>query len=255
MPRLFAFLKHIFILLLFFLFTNAAYSQKITREQYIGMYKDIAVRQMNLYGIPASIIMAQACLESNNGNSELARNANNHFGIKGHNGWNGRVYLHDDEKKNEKFRVYKTAEESFKDHSEFLKSGKRYAFLFSYDKTDYVSWAHGLKQAGYATNPKYAQLLIKVIEDNGLHRLDLVRGIEGGESIDSMEGKEGREGKESKDGIESKESIEGYTNVSKALTKIEKREQKRRLKEQKRQDKLKRKMQRKSVNKGRNSIY
>lgn len=245
MPRLFAFLKHIFILLLFFLFTNAAYSQKITREKYIDMYKDIAVRQMNLYGIPASIIMAQACLESNNGNSELARNANNHFGIKGHNGWSGRVYLHDDETKNEKFRAYKTVEESFKDHSEFLKSGKRYAFLFSYDKTDYVSWAHGLKQAGYATNPKYAQLLIKVIEDNGLHRLDLVGGVQG---------REGKEGMESRGGGESIESS-GSANVSKALTKIEKREQKRRLKEQKRQDKLKRKMQRKSVNKGRNSIY
>lgn len=238
-PRLFAFMKHIFISLLLFLFSNVAYSQRITRVQYIDMYKDIAVRQMNLYGIPASIIMAQACLESNNGNSELARNANNHFGIKGHNGWNGRVYLHDDEKKNEKFRAYKTAEESFKDHSEFLKSGKRYAFLFSYDKTDYVSWAHGLKQAGYATNPKYAQLLIKVIEDNGLYRLDLVRGTEG---------KESREGREWIGG-------NGSANVSKALTKIEKREQKRRLKEQKRQDKLKRKMQRKSVNKGRNSIY
>ncbi len=232
-------LKYIYISFLLILFSNVAYSQRITREQYIGMYKDIAVRQMNLYGIPASIIMAQACLESNNGNSELARNANNHFGIKGHNGWNGRVYLHDDETKNEKFRAYKTVEESFKDHSEFLKSGKRYAFLFSYDRTDYVSWAHGLKQAGYATNPKYAQLLIKVIEDNGLHRLDLVRG------------------KESKEGMEGKECIEGNgsANVSKALTKIEKREQKRRLKEQKRQDKLKRKMQRKSVNKGRNSIY
>lgn len=234
--------KYVFVSFLCILFSNAVYSQRITRVQYIGMYKDIAVRQMNLYGIPASIIMAQACLESNNGNSELARNANNHFGIKGHNGWNGRVYLHDDETKNEKFRAYKTAEESFKDHSEFLKSGKRYAFLFSYDKTDYVSWAHGLKQAGYATNPKYAQLLIKVIEDNGLHRLDLVRGTEG------KEGKEGREGREWIGG-------NGSANVSKALTKIEKREQKRRLKEQKRQDKLKRKMQRKSVNKGRNSIY
>ena len=255
MPRLFAFMKHFFISLLLFLFTNVAYSQRITREQYIGMYKDIAVMQMNLYGIPASIIMAQACLESNNGNSELARNANNHFGIKGHNGWNGRVYLHDDETKNEKFRAYKTVEESFKDHSEFLKSGKRYAFLFSYDKTDYVSWAHGLKQAGYATNPKYAQLLIKVIEDNGLHRLDLVSGVQGRESIDSVQGRESIDSMEGREGIESKESIEGYTNVSKALTKIEKREQKRRLKEQKRQDKLKRKMQRKSVNKGRNSIY
>ena len=245
MPRLFAFFKHIFTFLLFILFINVAYSQKITREQYIGMYKDIAVRQMNLYGIPASIIMAQACLESNNGNSELARNANNHFGIKGHNGWNGKVYLYDDDKKNERFRVYKTAEESFKDHSEFLKSGKRYAFLFSYDKTDYVSWANGLKKAGYATNPKYAQLLIKVIEDNGLHRLDLVRG------------RESREGKEGNESMEGKERIEGNgsANVSKALTKIEKREQKKRLKEQKRQDKLKRKMQRKSVNKGRNSIY
>lgn len=233
------------------LFSNAVYSQRITREQYIALYKDIAVRQMNLYGIPASIIMAQACLESNNGNSELARNANNHFGIKGHNGWGGKVYLHDDETKNEKFRVYKTAEESFKDHSEFLKSGKRYAFLFSYDKTDYVSWAHGLKQAGYATNPKYAQLLIKVIEDNDLHRLDLVNGV------GRREGRESWEGKESRESMEGREWIggNGSANVSKALTKAEKRDYKKRLKEQKRKMKQMRKMQRKSVNKGRNSIY
>lgn len=233
------------------LFSNAVYSQRITREQYIGMYKEIAVRQMNLYGIPASIIMAQACLESNNGNSELARNANNHFGIKGHNGWNGRVYLHDDETKNEKFRAYKTAEESFKDHSEFLKSGKRYAFLFSYDKTDYVSWAHGLKQAGYATNPKYAQLLIKVIEDNDLHRLDLANGVGWRESWGSKEGRESMESREGREWV----GGDGSANVSKALTKAEKRDYKKRLKEQKRRMKQMRKMQRRSVNKGKNSIY
>jgi hypothetical protein len=127
---------------------------------------------MNTSGIPASIIMAQACLESDNGNSTLAVEANNHFGIKCHTTWNGEVIYHDDDKEQECFRKYDTPEGSFFDHSDFLRYRDRYAFLFNLPSTDYQAWARGLKQAGYATNPTYAELLIKIIEDNNLQELD-----------------------------------------------------------------------------------
>ena len=127
---------------------------------------------MNAYGIPASIILAQACLESGNGNSRLAVKGNNHFGIKCHNGWKGKKIYKTDDKFGDCFRKYISAEESFKDHSEFLKNGRRYQSLFSLSQTDYKAWARGLKAAGYATNPKYAQLLIDMIEKNNLHQFD-----------------------------------------------------------------------------------
>lgn len=141
------------------------------RTAYIEKYKDIAIRQMNLSGIPASIILAQACLESGNGTSRLAVKGNNHFGIKCAD-WDGpRMYKNDD-RRNECFRKYRTAEESFKDHSAFLTGRERYAFLFDIPKSDYKGWARGLKAAGYATNPKYPELLIKIIEDYELYRYD-----------------------------------------------------------------------------------
>lgn len=143
---------------------------KITRQQYIEQWKDVAIEQMQIHGIPASIKLAQGILESADGNSMLARKANNHFGIKCH-GWSGPGVYKDDDKKNECFREYRNAQESFNDHSEFLKK-TRYAFLFEYKTTDYKSWAHGLKKAGYATNPKYPQLLIRIIEENELYRYD-----------------------------------------------------------------------------------
>ena len=143
---------------------------KITRQQYIEQWKDVAIEQMQIHGIPASIKLAQGILESADGNSMLARKANNHFGIKCH-GWSGPGVYKDDDKKNECFRKYRNAQESFNDHSEFLKK-TRYAFLFEYKTTDYKSWAHGLKKAGYATNPKYPQLLIRIIEENELYRYD-----------------------------------------------------------------------------------
>lgn len=141
------------------------------REAYIEKYKDIAIRQMKRTGIPASIILAQACLESADGTSTLAVKGNNHFGIKCHE-WDGPTIRKDDDKRKECFRKYRNAEESFKDHSKFLTERSRYAFLFEYDKTDYTSWAYGLKKAGYATNPKYPQLLIKIIEDYQLYKYD-----------------------------------------------------------------------------------
>jgi len=144
---------------------------KITKQQYVDTWKGVAIEQMMAHEIPASITLAQGILESGNGNSELAQKANNHFGIKCHD-WKGEKMYKDDDSKNECFRVYKTAEQSYIDHSEFLKKGKRYAFLFDYKSDDYKSWAKGLKQAGYATNPKYPDLLIGIIEDLNLSQYD-----------------------------------------------------------------------------------
>ncbi|MGI8893357.1 MAG: glucosaminidase domain-containing protein [Bacteroidia bacterium] len=165
-----------FILILLLVGTANAFAQpapyRITRSEYIEKYKDEAIFSMNTYGIPASIKLAQAMLESDNGNSRLAKTANNHFGIKCHKGWTGPSIKIDDDEKNECFRKYKSELDSYNDHSEFLKGRDRYAFLFELDRTDYKAWAHGLKKAGYATNPKYPQLLIKIIEDNDLHDFD-----------------------------------------------------------------------------------
>lgn len=149
-----------------------ANAQNLTRKQYIEKYKDVAIRQMHKHKIPASITLAQACLESGDGNSTLARKANNHFGIKCHKGWMGKKYRHDDDKKNECFRKYNDPIDSFTDHSYFLISGSRYNSLFDLPITDYKGWAHGLKSAGYATNPKYAKLLIDIIEEYQLYRYD-----------------------------------------------------------------------------------
>lgn len=162
------------LLMLAFVFTGNTQngSSNITYAQYIEMYRDIAVRKMKEYGIPASITLAQGLLESASGNSNLARLANNHFGIKCHKEWSGDTYIQDDDAKDECFRKYKSAEESFNDHSYFLTSRPRYADLFKLDIKDYRGWAHGLKKAGYATNPRYADMLIKIIEENELYLYD-----------------------------------------------------------------------------------
>lgn len=145
---------------------------RITREVYIKTYADIAVEEMRVTGIPASIKLAQALLESDNGNSTLARKANNHFGIKCHSDWKGGTFHKDDDKKDECFRRYRKVEESYHDHSLFLTQRERYRDLFKLNITDYKGWAQGLKKAGYATNPRYPQLLIKIIEDNRLYQYD-----------------------------------------------------------------------------------
>ncbi|HEX7411537.1 MAG TPA: glucosaminidase domain-containing protein [Bacteroidales bacterium] len=139
---------------------------------YISLYKDIAVREMDMFHIPASICLAQGLLESGCGMSELAVNANNHFGIKCHKEWTGPTYVMDDDDKKECFRVYENPEQSYIDHSQFLITRDRYAGLFKFDITDYKSWAKGLKDAGYATNPEYANILIRIIEANELNNLD-----------------------------------------------------------------------------------
>jgi len=145
---------------------------RMTISEYIDKYKNDAIKDMMLTGVPASITLAQGILESEAGNSDLARVANNHFGIKCHNDWSGRTYHKDDDEKDECFRKYNSVIESFDDHSRFLRERQRYAFLFEYDITDYKSWAHGLKKAGYATNPKYADLLIRLIEEHNLNQYD-----------------------------------------------------------------------------------
>ena len=147
-------------------------AQRITAEEYIETYKNIAIREMREYKIPASITLAQGLLESACGNSELAREAKNHFGIKCHNDWTGKTFTMDDDEKNECFRKYENAEQSFVDHSLFLTGRNRYAALFDLEITDYEGWAKGLKAAGYATNPKYAQLLIARINQYDLTRFD-----------------------------------------------------------------------------------
>lgn len=144
-----------------------------TAISYIERFKQIAIREMNNSGIPASITLAQGILESGNGNSELALKGNNHFGIKCTPEWKGKTMLKDDDQKDDCFRVYTSPEESFKDHTEFLKR-KRYAPLFELDKNDYRGWAAGLKAAGYATNPRYAELLVSLIERYNLNRFDRV---------------------------------------------------------------------------------
>jgi hypothetical protein len=146
--------------------------EKMTTAQYIETYASIAVREMEAYQIPASIKMAQGILESSSGNSPLAKEAMNHFGIKCKKDWTGETYIQDDDEKNECFRKYESVLESYEDHSQFLKKGQRYASLFTLERNDYKGWAHGLKAAGYATNPQYAPLLIKTIEENRLYDLD-----------------------------------------------------------------------------------
>ena len=160
--------------IIYLLICVSVIGQNMTREQYIKQYRKDAIIQMHKHKIPASITMAQGILESSNGNSRLAVKGNNHFGIKCHN-WDGKKIYEDDDKKNECFRKYENALASFEDHSLFLKKYNRYAFLFDFKITDYKAWAKGLKTAGYATNKKYADLLIKLIEENQLYELDKVK--------------------------------------------------------------------------------
>jgi len=148
-----------------------ASANKISKEQYVDQWSKTAVKEMMQHGIPASITLAQGILESGSGNSVLAQEGNNHFGIKCH-GWTGKKVYIDDDAKGECFRGYKDASESYVDHSEFLKKYERYQFLFSYDTDDYESWAKGLKKAGYATDPAYPDRLIKIIRDLSLDTYD-----------------------------------------------------------------------------------
>lgn len=181
-------MKHLLLLALLSILTapNIASAQppkRITTSEYVAKFKDEAIEDMLKTGVPASITLAQGILESDAGNSNLAREANNHFGIKCHKEWNGETYIMDDDEKDECFRKYPSVLDSYDDHGMFLRTRPRYSALFDLEITDYKGWAHGLKKAGYATNPKYAELLIKIIEENDLHQYD-----QGGKRIPITDG-------------------------------------------------------------------
>jgi hypothetical protein len=167
-------LKFIMALLFCFLMHQANTQQAEIIRQYIETYKELAVAEMQRTGVPAAIKLAQGIHETGAGTSTLVKKSNNHFGIKCKSNWTGPSVKHTDDARNECFRKYKSADASYLDHSDFLKNSARYASLFQLDPTDYESWAYGLKKAGYATHPKYAQTLIKLIEDYNLQDYTLI---------------------------------------------------------------------------------
>ena len=162
------------LLILAALSYNALTAQNAAIIQYINNYKFLAIQEMQRTGVPASIKLAQGILETQAGASDLVKRSNNHFGIKCKTGWNGNKVYHDDDERGECFRAYASAEDSYRDHSDFLKRSQRYAFLFQLDPEDYQDWAKGLKKAGYATNPKYTQQLVKFIETYDLQLYTLI---------------------------------------------------------------------------------
>ena len=148
------------------------FAQRISPDEYINTYREIAIAEMKRSGIPASVTLAQGILETESGNSDLVKRSNNHFGIKCKSTWTGESVKHTDDAPNECFRKYNNPEESYKDHSDYLKNTPRYASLFQLEPFDYKGWAHGLKNAGYATNPKYPQIVISNIEKYNLQQYD-----------------------------------------------------------------------------------
>lgn len=166
-------MRTIILVLIFTLLSccNTYAQTRVSLNQYIETYKDVAMEEMRLHGIPASIKLAQGILESGFGNSDLAQIGKNHFGIKCHN-WKGKTFHKDDDEVDECFRAYNDPAQSWKDHSEFLTSRGRYSFLFELKADDYKSWAKGLLKAGYATNPNYPKHLIRIIEENQLYKYD-----------------------------------------------------------------------------------
>lgn len=171
--------KHIvsFALLLVCTASNAQMRWNQSYQTYINQYKDLAIEQMLRYRIPASITLAQGLFESRAGQSDLARQGNNHFGIKCHN-WTGPTQYHDDDARGECFRVYQDAKQSYEDHSLFLARQSRYSRLFNLSPTDYKGWAQGLKACGYATNPQYASKLIQIIELYKLNDYDKAKSYD-----------------------------------------------------------------------------
>ena len=182
-----------------------AQSRNPKYEAYIEQYSKFAIQCQNEYHIPASITLAQGILESGAGESSLAKNCNNHFGIKCGSDWYGRSTRHDDDRPNECFRCYKSAKESYDDHAKFLQR-QRYAFLFDYKITDYKSWANGLRQAGYATDPKYPQKLINIIETYKLYEFDTQGDEKTGGEIK-------QENKQKKDASLAEDKLFGYVEI------------------------------------------
>lgn len=162
------------LLLIAYLFcAQNIFAQELTAVQYVEKYKELAIREMKRMGVPAAITLAQGILESESGNSVLVKKSNNHFGIKCKTSWTAGGVSHDDDAIGECFRVYKTAEDSYRDHSNFLRNNQRYGNLFTLDITDYKGWAYGLKKAGYATNPRYPEIVISNIEKYNLQQYTL----------------------------------------------------------------------------------
>lgn len=168
-----------FLFLLLLLISTAAFAQRknASYQKYIDKYSSLAVEHQRKYAIPASITLAQGILESGAGQSKLARESNNHFGIKCHSDWKGQRSYHDDDARGECFRKYRKVEDSYEDHSHFLADRPRYASLFKLRITDYKAWAQGLQKCGYATDKAYANKLIKMIEDYELYRFDSGKGV------------------------------------------------------------------------------
>lgn len=166
-------MKQLFFIFILSLFSITLFAgDRISRREYIDTYKEIAIQEMLKSGIPASITLAQGCLESDDGNSPLAKDANNHFGIKCKSDWKGERSYHDDDQKNECFRKYRDAKQSYIDHTDYLTQTPRYGYLFKLSRTDYSAWANGLRAAGYATDPNYGPRLIKIIQDEQLFVFD-----------------------------------------------------------------------------------
>jgi len=169
-------MKKFSIVLLSVLGSLGTFAQELSPvvSSYIQQYRNIAITEMQRTGVPAAITLAQGIHETQAGQSDLVVMSNNHFGIKCKSNWTGETVTHDDDRRGECFRKYNDAEQSYRDHSDFLRDNQRYAFLFELDPTDYKEWAKGLKKAGYATNPKYPDLLIKLIEDYQLEDYTLI---------------------------------------------------------------------------------
>lgn len=168
-------MKKLTTFFLMLLFSSAAFAQSAeVIRNYIATYRDIAMEEMLRTGVPAAITLAQGIHETGAGQSDLVRRSNNHFGIKCKTEWKGEAVYHDDDARGECFRKYNDPMDSYRDHSDFLKNRAHYAALFRLDPTDYEAWAYGLKKAGYATNPKYPQILIKIIRDYGLQEYTLL---------------------------------------------------------------------------------
>src|SRR6188472_2407381 len=163
-------MKNLLLLLLVSYSSVSVYAQNLTPEQYIEKHKELAIKEMKRMGVPAAISLAQGILETENGNSDLVKKSNNHFGIKCKSTWTGESVRHTDDAPNECFRKYNSAADSYRDHSDYLYYTPRYASLFNLSPTDYRGWAYGLKAAGYATNPRYPQILISNIEKYNLQQ-------------------------------------------------------------------------------------
>ena len=186
------------------------------QQQYIDRWAATAVREMYRSGVPASITLAQGILESRSGLSALAAEGNNHFGIKCHKDWKGKTMRIDDDRRSECFRVYPSAEDSFRDHSDFLRYWDRYKFLFDFDTKDYESWAYGLKKAGYATDPAYPQKLIQLIEEYDLSRFDSMTQAEAGRASSRSGASAGKAEKPAPPAASGKSSSGKGSKVSKA---------------------------------------